>query len=134
MPYETICGVYKALKLFLINSPFLLLHSLTKLLPCRSLDMFHRESKCSKKRGPSINLKFRSKTTIIKTKGAAMCSWCHLFFASMSTSREALIYNLANGGQREKRAHEGGTPHSLSHYPSTEPGGTRSRLRLLTEL
>ena len=102
MPCETICGVYKALKLFLINSPFLLLHSLTKLLPCRSLDMFHRESKCSKKRGPSINLKFRSKTTIIKTKGAAMCSWCHLFFASMSTSREALIYNLANGDKERK--------------------------------
>ena len=63
-----------------------------------------------------------------------MCSWCHLFFASMSTSREAPIYNLANGGQREKRALEVGTPHSLSHYPSTEPEGTRSRLQLLTEV
>ena len=31
-----------------------------------------------------------------------MCSWCHLFFASMSTSREAPIYNLANGDKERK--------------------------------
>ena len=91
--------------------------------------MFHKESKCSKQRGPSINLKFRSKTLQLEKQRE-----CHLFFASMSTSREAPIYNLANGGQREKRALEVGTPHSLSHYPSTEPEGTRSRLQLLTEV
>ena len=119
MRCETICGVHKALKLFLINLTFLMLHSLTKLLPCRSLDMFHKESKCSKQRGPSVNLKFRSKTLQLENKGSAMCSWCHLFFASMSTNREALIYNLANGGKERKGRTREYVTQSLS-FPSTE--------------
>ena len=103
MPCETICGVYKALKLFLINSPFLLLHSLTKLLPCRSLDMFHKESKCPKQRGPSINLKFRSKTLQLEKQRE-----CHvllvpfIFCINEHQSGGARIYNLANGGKERK--------------------------------
>ena len=31
-----------------------------------------------------------------------MCARCHLFFASMSTNREALIYNLVNGAKERK--------------------------------
>ena len=31
-----------------------------------------------------------------------MRSCCHLFFALMSTSQEALIHNLANGGKERK--------------------------------
>ena len=41
-----------------------------------------------------------------------------LCFALVSTNRQALIYNPTIGGkdrQREKKAHEGGTPHRLSH-------------------
>ena len=31
-----------------------------------------------------------------------MCARGHLFFASMSTNREALIYNLVNGAKERK--------------------------------
>ena len=102
MRCETICGVHKALKLFLINLPFLMLHSLTKLLPCRSLDMFHKESTCSKQSGPSINLKFRSKTLQLEKQRECHVRQVPFFFASMSTNREALIYNLVNGAKERK--------------------------------
>ena len=39
---------------------------------------------------------------------------CHLCFASVSTNRQALIYNPRNGDKKEK-AHEEGTPCRLSH-------------------
>ena len=39
---------------------------------------------------------------------------CHLCFASVSTNRQALIYNPRNGNKKEK-AHEEGRPCRLSH-------------------
>ena len=45
-----------------------------------------------------------------------MRSCCHLFFALMSTSQEALIHNLANGGKERK----GRTREQSVSFPSTE--------------
>ena len=121
MRCETICGVHKALKLFLINLPFLILHSLTKLLPCRSLDMFHKESKCSKQSGPSINLKFRSKTLQLEKQRE-----CHVLLVPFifcinehQSGGARLFITQQMGAKREKGARGRHATQAIS-FPSTE--------------
>ena len=82
------------LKLLSNERTFLPPHSLAKPLSCRLLDMFHKETKCSKLHGPSMNLKvrqFKHGMFDCFENFAIRKRECYFCFASISANRQALI-------------------------------------------